>query len=136
MEPYLNFNILDTELINILDEPDVELKSEDSVILIYKSKIDGVTEHVYYLLSYPDTPDEFHYYNVDVRFNVNQHNFEFILSWLTNKYGNPEISENMETNIKSYNWRDNSTAKITLSFIFENSYYPETSILKLNYFHN
>ena len=120
-QPNLDFKLLDNELYEILGLPDDKIQTEDFIVAKYSINSNGVSEHVYYLISNPDTPNDFRYYKVDVRFFNSQYNFDYMIELLTNKFGSPEITESLDTETKSYSWNIESTLYIQLYYAPDSS---------------
>jgi len=91
IEPNLQFCISQQELIDIEGEPDV-IKPFVGTLLYYNNPQNGVKE-IRYLIEKPIYKDSYFYTNSNVELFPNQKNFDYILNWLTNKYGTPEIIE-------------------------------------------
>ncbi len=97
----------------LVTTPD-EIVQTSGTLFIFNNPQNGVIEIRY--LVYEDTFDDFPIYdNVNVEIYPNQNNFNFILNWLTNKYGSHQILE-IVPYYDTYFWdANNYTVKLNVS---------------------
>ena len=98
-EPYLEFCILKEELLENIPAPD-DVRGVDSPLYTIYNPQNGIEEIRYSIEeNYQDNISL--YKNSNVEFYPNRQNYEFIKDWLTNKYGNPELTQ-VETHLDTY----------------------------------
>ena len=90
-EPFLGFCISDEELLNNINEPDNVTEQPESLYKFYQTQ-DGV-EEVRYRITKNRYDDQYLYNNTNVEFYPGRQNFEFMMNWLTNKYGEPRFTQ-------------------------------------------
>ncbi len=95
-EPFLGFCISEEELLTKLFEPDDMVGQTEALYKFYQPQ-NGV-EEVRYKIIKNQLDDEYLYKNTNVEFYPNDPNFEFMMDWLANKYGEPEL-----TPVENYN---------------------------------
>jgi hypothetical protein len=90
-EPFLGFCISDEELLNNINKPDNVTEQPESLYKFYQTQ-DGV-EEVRYRITKNRYDDQYLYNNTNVEFYPGSQNFEFMMNWLANKYGEPKFTQ-------------------------------------------
>lgn len=94
-EPFLQFCISEEELLSNLPDPDEVMAQPASLYTFYATE-NGIKE-IRYKVNKNQLDDQYLYNNTNVEFHPNSENFEFMMDWLTAKYGEPNF-----TQIESY----------------------------------
>ena len=94
-EPFLQFCISEEELLNNLPEADEVMVQPEALYTFYTNE-NGIKE-VRYKIKKNQLDDQYFYRNTNVEFHPHTENFEFMMDWLTAKYGEPRF-----TQIESY----------------------------------
>ncbi|WP_422105030.1 hypothetical protein [Winogradskyella sp.] len=103
-EPNLNFRISPEELKMQEGEPDLD----NGFFFTYLNPQNAVTEYRYVILTDFLTQEPF-YAHVNVDIYANQQNLDYIVNWLTDKYGTPEFSQ-FGDGSQGYEWFLNTEA--------------------------
>ncbi|PZD76753.1 hypothetical protein [Mesonia sp. K7] len=98
-EPFLVFCISEDELLSNLPEPDEVIGQAETTYTFYRTQ-NGV-EEVRYNIKKNTYDEQYFYRNNNVEFYPHEQNFEFMMNWLSDKYGEPSFIQ-IESYLDTY----------------------------------
>ena len=98
-EPFLEFCISEEELLDNLPEPDDVMVQPEALYTFYSTE-NGIKE-IRYKIKKNQLDDQYFYRNTNVEFYPHNENFEFMMNWLTAKYGEPIFTQ-VESYLDTY----------------------------------
>ena len=125
-EPPLNFLINQAQFITENGQPDNII----GATLYYNSDENGEIERIF---DFDGNNFSDSYFLNNVHFNSNQNNLDFMLNWLTNKYGEP-ILEQESPSTQYYIWYNTNTSfEYIVQLVFSTDLEREDALLFASY---
>ncbi|MCL8009500.1 hypothetical protein M8845_18915 [Gelidibacter japonicus] len=127
-EPPLNFLISQEQFITENGQPN----STIGATLFYTSNQNGEIDRTF---DFDRNNQIDSYFLNNVSFNSNQNNLDFMLKWLTNKYGEPILEIDYQSS-PYYIWYNNNTSyNYIVNLVFSTDLQSEDAILIVAYIH-